>query len=480
MRRAISSVCSLILGLGLLPLAVAAETVRTAPADGRPSAVAGETLDSADRVSSTADDREELVLTIYQNAPALVRDRRQIGLSDEPLSLHVLDVSDRMLGASLRLGGEAELRLHAVRRPEPLERQRLLRSLVGQTVSVRPGEAIDGETREARLVSLVDGDPLVSIDESLEIIDARSPWRLVLPADAGIMQRTEGLWIDLESELAGRQGVEFLYQTQGLAWQADYVLDLESDVLRMQAFASLENRTALDFDAARIRLLAGDPQTEAPMQRREMLASDAVGVSAEGPYQLFTLPRRVTLPAGENLQVPLFPLLEAEFERQYRVEGHAGGRSVGEQRVPVSLHLSFVTPDDDDQAWPFPAGAARVYQQDSEEEPLFLGQDRIPASSPGSEVELRLGTVFDVTATRTQREFRRLGEREDEQAWTVALRNAGDEDATVEVIERIPGQWTMLEESSDHRRPASDRAVWRLTVPAGGDKELHYRVQIRH
>lgn len=480
MRRATPSICSLFLGLSLLPVAVAADTVRTAPADGRPSTVTGEALASADRISTTAADRRELVLTIYQNAPALVRDRRRIGLSDEVVSLRVLDVSDRMLGESLRLRGEAELDLHAVRRPQPLERQRLLRSLVGQPVLLRSRETIDGETQQARLVSLVDGDPLVAIDDAFEIIDGNSPWRLLLPADAGIMQRTEALWLDLQSDLAGRQDVELLYQSEGLGWQADYVLDLEAESLRLQAFASLENRTALDFEAARIRLLAGEPQTGGAMPRREMLASDTVGVSAEGPYQLFTLPRSVTLPAGQNLQVPLFPSLQTAFERQYRVEGHASGRSGGEQRVPVSLHLSFVTPDDEGQAWPFPAGAARVYQQDSDGEPLFLGQDRIPASPPGSEIELRLGTVFDLTATRTQREFRRLGEREEEQAWTIRLRNAGDEDAVVEVVERIPGQWTMLEESRDHRRPASDRAVWRLTVPAGDDKELHYRVQIRH
>lgn len=479
MCRAISLICSLLLALGLTQTAAFADTARITPADSRPPSGVDGAPGSQDRVSTTAADRRELVLTIYQNAPALVRDRRSIRLPDAPVSLRVLDVSDRMIGESLRLRGEADLELFAVRRPEPLERQRLLRALVGQEVLLRSRDAIDGEAHQARLVSLVDGDPLVAIDDAFEIIDANSPWRLVLPADAGIMQRTEALWLDLRSAQAGRQDVEFLYQSAAVSWQADYVLDLDAEVLRLQAFASLENRTALDFDAASVRLLAGEPQGGGGMQRRQTLASDSVGVSAEGPYQLFRLPRDVTLPAGQSLQVPLFPALETDFDRQYRVEGYASGRSGGERRVPVSLHLSFVTPDDD-RAWPLPAGAARVYKQDGDGEPLFLGQDGIPASSPGSDIELRLGTVFDLTATRTQREFRRLGEREEEQAWTIRLRNAGDEDATVNVIERIPGQWTMLEESSDHQRPASDQAVWRLQVPAGGERELRYRVQIRH
>lgn len=463
----------------IAPWPLLAGGVQTAPAESRPPAVSGEALDVDDSFTTDASDRRELVLTLYQNAPALIRDLRDIGLTDDPLSLRVLDISDRIIAESLRLSGEAPLELLSLRRPEALSRGQLLRAMVGHDVLLQSRETTDGEPEPGRLVALVDGEPLVRRGDILELIDDRSPWRVVFAAEPGLMQRTEALWLDLRGALPGRQGVEFLYQSGGLAWQTDYLLELDGDSIRLQAFARLENRTAMDFSEARIRLLAGDPETGAGTMRREMMASDSMTASAEGPYQLFRLPHAVSLPAGQTLQVPMFAHDAIDVRRQYRLQGRASGRASGEQATPVSLYLNFRSPQDDD-ASPLPAGTARVYQDDADGEPLFLGQDRLPASPPGRDVSLRLGTAFDLGAWRTQREFRRLGDRQEEQAWTIRLHNAGAEDAVVEVTEQIPGQWTMLDESIEHERRSADRAVWQVELPAGEEKELHYRVEIRH
>jgi hypothetical protein len=43
----------------------------------------------------------------------------------------------------------------------------------------------------------------------------------------------------------------------------------------------------------------------------------------------------------------------------------------------------------------------------------------------------------------------------------------------------MPGDWTMLSESAKHEKTAANRALWRVSVPAGGASVLEYRVRVR-
>ncbi|HSO42148.1 MAG TPA: DUF4139 domain-containing protein, partial [Rhodospirillales bacterium] len=63
--------------------------------------------------------------------------------------------------------------------------------------------------------------------------------------------------------------------------------------------------------------------------------------------------------------------------------------------------------------------------------------------------------------------------------WLIELANAKPEAVKVEVVETIPGDWTMLSETAKHEKLAADRARWRLAVPAGGTATLEYRVRVR-
>ena len=64
-----------------------------------------------------------------------------------------------------------------------------------------------------------------------------------------------------------------------------------------------------------------------------------------------------------------------------------------------------------------------------------------------------------------------------ETAHRITLRNAKAEAVTVDVVENIPGDWRMLEESQPHSKRSTGQAVWNVTVPAGGEAELTYRVR---
>ncbi len=88
-----------------------------------------------------------------------------------------------------------------------------------------------------------------------------------------------------------------------------------------------------------------------------------------------------------------------------------------------------------------------------------------------------IGAAFDLVAERTQTAFRRIDERTVETAWRLEVRNRGQEDRTVTVLEPLPGEWEILEESRPHERIDAHTVRWRLPVPARGSAALEWRVR---
>ena len=55
-----------------------------------------------------------------------------------------------------------------------------------------------------------------------------------------------------------------------------------------------------------------------------------------------------------------------------------------------------------------------------------------------------------------------------------------DQQVTVKVLEEIPGDWKMVQESLPHIKEAANLASWQVQVPAEGSVELTWRTQVRH
>ncbi|MEX0730279.1 MAG: DUF4139 domain-containing protein [Aquisalimonadaceae bacterium] len=481
-RHAVTISSALVLLLACQPGHAA--DARTSAAELRGSQLRGQQLADGEEVRrSGADDRKALTLTVYQDGQSLVRDGREVGLISGRNRLALADVSPRLLPESLHLSGEGAPRVRAQRYEQALlTSDNLLKAHVGHDILLVRDRNGEDEQVRGRLLSVAGGVPVVAVGDRVELLEPGSPWRIAF-RDVGDGLRAEpGLVLDLETGMTGRQELELLYLSDGLAWQADYVLRLDDESLNLTAWASVDNSTGIAFDNARVRLVAGEPNRGgAPTQRMEraVAMSDAgSGSRPAGGYHLFELADPVSLAMGERTQLPLFRATEVPMSREYRVESAAWGPMRGEQSQAVSVHLRF---DNAGQGLnrAMPSGTARVYQQDADGETLFLGQDQIHSTPAGNPVELRVGTAFDVTALRTQQDFRRLDERSEQQAWRIRLANAGNKPVPVRVIEVFSGEWTMLESSASHERLAADRAEWTIEVPAEGSTELTYRVEIR-
>ena len=134
---------------------------------------------------------------------------------------------------------------------------------------------------------------------------------------------------------------------------------------------------------------------------------------------------------------------------------------------------------------PLPKGVVRVYKKDSAGNAQFVGEDRIDHTPKGEKVRLKLGDAFDVTADKKQTDFKKLAGSGRynyiyEAAFQIELKNAKNEAVNVKVVEPVPGDREMLEESQTHSKEASNTAVWKVDVPANGKTVLSYRVRVKY
>ncbi|MBO6519102.1 MAG: DUF4139 domain-containing protein [Rhodospirillales bacterium] len=433
-----------------------------------------------------------LRLTIYANGLSLVDEARMLSGS-EGTTVRLDNVGPNMIADSVRVELDGEVGVREIALDSDILTQRtLLERALGRTVKlVRTNPATGAETVEdAEVLSVAQGLVLKVGDR----IETEPPGRIVFDTVPDDLHATPTLSLTLSKPLSAPTGARLAYLTNGLSWNAVYtaVLDPAHNNLDLSVWAKVQNNSGIDYTGALVSLVAGDVAREAMPPRGKILmraeaamASDSAGVNPSrselSAFHMYKMPEPVTLKDKESRQLRLLSAdgvvarRVLEFRSGAPVFGAvrgAGDAQAVRQRImiinDVASHLGV----------PLPAGLVRAYVRDDEGALRFIGEDSIDNTPLSQEVALDLGDAFDVTVERTQTDFRRVGDRVTEAAFSLTVRNGGTEAATVKVVEDIPGDWEILAESLTHTRDGI-AAEWQVPVPAGGAVDLTYRVRVR-
>ncbi len=303
------------------------------------------------------------------------------------------------------------------------------------------------------------------------------------------------------------------YFTQGGGWQASYQVILpggKSDRAGSPATARILGQAVvhggnLRFTDVELQLLAGQVNVAAPppsplMARQEgrrvanaaEMSYDAASEQKVGEFHLYTLPGKSSLEPGTTATAALFEPTTARTTRTYEVRGQIpywGGlpQYGDEQDAPVNVTYTILRPRGSDLGdRPLPGGIARLYQPDSAGRLQLIGEASTDHSPAGEDLRLAAGTAFDLTAKRIQKAFSTRRDSLPGSGWrtiatadySVAISNAGDDAATVEVLEERAGEWSVVSSSVKPEKRSSTRTVFKVVVPAKGKATLSYRVRV--
>jgi hypothetical protein len=453
-------------------------------------------------VTTTLSDQSDLAVTVYNSSLALVRDVRQLNLASGESRLRFMDIAASINPAAVHFRSMTEPSKLSVLEQnyeyDLLDPNKLLQKFVGREVTLVRPKLSSGTTEydevKATLLSL-NGAPVWKIGN--EIVTGLSYESIRFPElPENLYERPTLLWT-LQNSGARRQKVEASYLASNLSWSADYVLNVGKDETNgeLDGWVTLVNHSGTAFKNAQLQLVAGDlHRVVAQNGMDELKAMSRVAKEVNAPaafqqeafseYHLYSLGRRTSIFDQESKQISLLNASRFPLQKVYVVDGQSYYYRTAAQpgaplKDPVQVFYKFKNEDKAGLGMPLPAGTIRVYQVDSRDGSLFVGEDHVDHTPKDETIKLHIGNAFDIVAERKQTDFKKLSDRLYEFEYEITLRNHKDIPITVEANEPIGGDWEMVSSTYKFTKTAAFAAQFQVPVDKNGTSVLKYRVRVR-
>ena len=458
----------------------------------------------AGQVTSTGDSRVSVAVTVYNDGRGLVREERNIDLATGVSEVRFMDVAEQIQAATVRVAPIEGAPFNVLEQNyeyDLLSPAKLLDKYVGQTIILVQQKMMNNstveESVEGKLLSNNNGT-VWEIGGKIVVNPAYS--RMIFPSiPEGLIARPTLVW-QIGAPTPGKRKIEASYITGGMQWSADYVLSLDASEEKagLQGWVTINNHSGASYPDAKLKLVAGDVHKAAPpvqflatSERLDMpMAAGAAAFQEEGlfEYHLYTLDRPSTIKNAQTKQIQLLQAEGIRITKDYVLNGGmhyfqsvwSGPASKEKIAVFIGFKNTEATPG---LGQPMPKGIIRVFKKDRSGSPQLIGEDNIDHTPRNEEVKLELGNAFDIVAERRQTDFRHLATRPAntyESAHEIRIRNQKDTPVTVRVVEPMGGEWTMVETSIPNRKTAAFESQWDVSVPAGGETVLTYRVRVKY
>jgi len=443
---------------------------------------------------STAAQREDVAITVYNQNFGLVREVRTIEMGRGIVALEFRDVAANIQPETVHIvsltGADALRVLEQNYQYDLLSPQKLLEKYVGRQVTIyRYNEqSARDEPVQAEVLSVNQGTIFRIGDE----ITYNYPGRIAFPSiPENLIAQPTLVWL-LESRQP-RQRVEVSYLTQNLNWKADYVFVVNADDTAgdLTGWVTLTNQSGASYQNARLKLVAGDVQRVTEEMDRMRVAALAARAAQEQQfaeeaffeYHLYTLDRAATVANNEQKQITLLEAGDVPVAKRMIFYGQpyfyrgSLGQPISNQKVGV--YLDFVNSETNHLGMPLPRGIVRVYKADRTGAQQFVGEDRIDHTPRDERLRIKVGEAFDVVGERRQSDYRVISSCVSESGWEISLRNHKDEAQEVQDIEPVGGDWEILTSSHTAAKLDARTFAYTVTVPARGEVKITYRVRTR-
>lgn len=452
-------------------------------------------------------------LTIYNQGFAVVRERVPLDLKAGENAVSFAGATAQVEADSVVLrdpAGKVQLRiLEQSYRADVMSQSLLLQMNEGREIDfiVRDKDAREHTVR-GRIVRSghhPTGErmtPIVEVDGKLRFSLPGEPLFPALPGD-GILKPT--LAWKIGAGAAAKFEAELGYITGGMSWQAAYnlVAPEKGDTLDIVGWVTVNNQSGKEFNAAAVKLMAGDVNRVQPKAPRTMargavmmemaVAQDAaVTEKAFDEFHLYTLPRAVSLRDRETKQVEFMratgvtaPVIyvydgAAQFGTYYgNMNFDPGYGTQGNKKVWVMRE--FKNSEANKLGLPLPKGRLRFYRRDDADGRIeFTGENELDHTAKNELIRVKTGDAFDVVGERIRSDFQSSGRQEwAEEAFEIKVRNRKSEPVTVRVVEHLYrwSNWRIVQQSQEFTKKDAQTIEFQVPVPADAEKTVTYRVR---
>lgn len=436
----------------------------------------------------------DVVVTVYTGNVALVQESRKISLPEGEVKLRVADFPAKIIPESVTVASMSHpdglAVLEQLYHHDLPTHDALLKEFVGKKIKIiHWNEPLDRkEEVEALLLGVTEGE-VYQIGGQVYL---GHPGYKVLPGlPDHFTLRPTLTWL-FQNRSPAVHDLRVAYLTKDLSWKADYILVLKKaeSLADLSGWVTISNQCGAGFKTARIKLVAGEiHRVESPPQERvyaRMAMKEAdTSQLEEKPffeYHLYDLKRPTDLQDKQTKQIRLLETKGLQVTEALMVEGSKGylTRPFGGQgtKQPVKVVISLKNSKENGLGVPLPAGVARIYKEDDDGSPRFVGEDRIEHLPPNETLRVTTGNAFDVVSERVQKDFKQISTRLYESEWEITLRNRKTAAVRVSVVEPMTGNWAVLTHSHPYEKADAFTIRFEVPVPAAGEAKVAYRVKV--
>ena len=202
-----------------------------------------------------------LELAVYNQNLALVKDIRTLDLSEGLNEVRFVDVAARIDPTSVSFRSltdpEGTSVLEQNYEYDIVGSMKLLSKYVDQEISV---VTEDGQEYEGTLLSGAGDVILEAADGTVTVLRLERIKEFTFPAlPEGLITRPTLVW-QVSSAEQGSQDVEVTYLTDGVNWQANYIVVLADDEqsIDLDGWVTLQNNSGTSYEDAKLKLIAGE------------------------------------------------------------------------------------------------------------------------------------------------------------------------------------------------------------------------------
>ncbi|MCL2064564.1 MAG: hypothetical protein FWG98_09380 [Candidatus Cloacimonetes bacterium] len=282
---------------------------------------------------------------------------------------------------------------------------------------------------------------------------------------------------------AGKYQADLSYLFSGISWRATYNVVLGSNSFTLSSWVTINNRSGKDFQNVILKLIAGEVATHSQLNvrggRSNTIQEFNISPSAAAPsfeerefsdFRIYTLDQPADIDNNQEKQLSLYPLKTVQYTRKYQYNVNPNERG-------VNILINFRNSIQAGLGVPLPRGNVNFYEiDDRDNTQQFVGVANLNNTSLNQDVNLRIGTAFDIVPVTTilrNESFGSGGVREID--IEVKLTNNKSETVEIEVIRRLnSSNWQIFNPSIPGERRDATTQIFIVRVPAGGTETLTF------
>lgn len=433
---------------------------------------------------SNAQEVKSCNVTIYNNGSGVVRETREIDLKKGVAEYSITDVAEKLNPATVKINLKNATIIEQNFKYDLVSSQKILEKYIGKDITLIGPNTISGKLISNSFAGVV----IEKKEGGIVLINKLDNYQISVGAmPEGFVLYPTLVW-KINSEKAGKQDVELLYQTEGLEWNAEYVVLLndKDTELDMNAWISLNNTSGKAYKDAKLKLMAGELNRIFNDNRNFAKIEDrAYSLAAGSPasektffeYHLYTVAAPTTIANNEQKQVSMFDKANISCTKVFKLTTYQ--YVGGDAKLHPKVFVNFDNAEKNKMGIPLPQGNVRMYKSDGTDKEL-IGETYIKHTPKDEKVELEIGEAFDVVVEENIIKENRLSDKVTEIEYQIEFRNRKTEAIDIEFQKKFSGQVEILKSSIDSTEIKGTNAKFIVPIKKESTTKMNLKVRIQN